>query len=68
MLSKPSPMSPMVRTFYFYGLPSTLCGNMKPAKRLQAKLRAQAPVSLRRPGSSREGLDRFPAKPALPGH
>jgi len=40
--------------------------NVKPAKHLEARLRAQAPVRLRRPGSSREGLDRCQSNPPQP--
>ncbi len=40
--------------------------SVKPAKRLEAKLRAQAPVRLRRPGSPREGLDRCQSNPPQP--
>lgn len=36
---------------------------VKPAKRLEAKLRAQAPIHLRRPGSSREGWNRCQSNP-----
>jgi DNA-binding response OmpR family regulator len=37
---------------------------VKPAKRLEAKLRAQAPLHLRRPGSSREEWNRCQSNPS----
>ena len=37
--------------------------SVKPAKRLEAKLRAQAPIHLRRPGSSREEWSRCQSNP-----
>ena len=41
--------------------------NVKPAKQLGAKpLRAQAPERLRRPGSSREGMNRCQSSPPQP--